>query len=259
MLQVNWPPPPPDMPATWGIGIGVATILVGAALLAQGWRLRTIVGSLAGCAAGVLMGPRAAGTLGFTPLVGSCVGGFCGALIGLAVSAILWSLVVAALAGGVAGVFALGHFLPTLGDAAPTFAAAQAGNLEAWAFEVADYTWRATCAVWEASAVPFAVPVFAVAGAVLVVGLLKRRFVGMVGTAVVGSAVVLAGATLIALHAKVDLWGTLAAGWQERILSGLAYQRGGIEGCLWGAVVFLGAAYLFSLMLPGPQRVVAGG
>ena len=191
IAQLPFPPPLPlGTPAA--LGLALAVVVAGAALLLWGRVAGRVLFVAAGAGAGWWGGAVLAARVNVPALAAQATTALAGGLLALVLAPLLWALVAAAIAAGAALYFTVLHFLPTL-IKKPADLKLGGLDIQAYAVALADHCWKCTLAVWEQNALAIGV-IAGFAGAVpLLIGAIRLRLATIVMSSLAGGAAILTG------------------------------------------------------------------
>jgi len=192
------------------VGLSVAGIVVGLALLLWGFKLARIAMVLVGAGVGFAVAGPMSSRIGARLDVTRGVMVFCLATVGLVTTRIAWSGVAAAIVAAAVAAGVLAWVAPgALGG--PEAAAENTGQ---WACQYAQHVWGALAKSLSDYAIPWSLGIGAVAGAVLLVVVVWPRPGQVLMTALIGALTLLGSAMLLALRFRPEMWdNALARPW----------------------------------------------
>jgi hypothetical protein len=223
--------PFPPAPAADDITLWLAAggcIVVGALLTLLGYVLGRAFVTLAMAAGGWLIGAfLVAPTFGMNASLVGFVLLAAGAMLGVVLNRIIWAL----LAAGVAGCAALLAAIGWVGAWGQWPAwQAEAPGLWCWLAALVQWVVASAAAAWSADMVRLSAPAAGAALAPLVVGLIWPRPIQILMTALLGSALMVAGVVLAVLPLRPTIWATAVENWHvPAIIAGVAM----LLGLLW--------------------------
>ena len=185
-------PPPLPVAAPAALGLALAVVVAGAALLLWGRLAGRVVFLAAGGGAGWWAGALLASRMGVNPLAAKATTAVAAGLLALLLTPLLWAMLAGAITGGAALYFAVLRYMPTLARTAPELDLA---GKDLWAYlaALADYGWKCTSAVWEANAAAIGITVGLAGGVPLLIGAIRLRLATIVMSSLVGGAAILTG------------------------------------------------------------------
>lgn len=195
----------PEIESAYGWLIGAGGLVVGAALLLWGSKLSRLITAIAGAGGGLAVAQQVIDRSDMDPLAVR-IGIACGcAIFGFILARLIWAILLATLAAGVAGVIVLWRYLPEVEQKAqPVFKSTI--NAQQWAAESVQYSQASGEAMLDfnfAALLLVMIPAFMLP---LIMFLLLPRLGKILATAIAGGVAIIAGLVLAGSTARESLW-----------------------------------------------------
>jgi hypothetical protein len=190
-------PPPLPVGEAAALGIALAAVAAGVALLLWGRLAGRIAFLAAGGGVGWWLGAILAAKMNVSPLPAQILTAVAAGMLALLLTPLLWAVLAGALAGGAALYFAVLHYLPMLSKGPPSLNLAGL-DFRRYAGALADHAWRCTKDVWEGNAAAIGIIVGLAGGVPLLIGAIRMRLATVVMSSLTGGAAILTGLAVAA-------------------------------------------------------------